>query len=101
VFETCIFPHKQASRAECNHRLWSQVDTRVQQDNIRDKAIYLIRWKLCWTAQSNVDDLRWVHASQKAQNRERRGSERVKETTEATIAMREKMMVVVNLEDLL
>lgn len=92
--------HNPASRAECNHSHWSQVDTPIQRGNIGDKVIYLIRWKLYWTAQSNIEDLDWVRASYKAQNEGigRRCSARVEKTAAIRAAKREEMMVVINLE---
>jgi membrane protein YqaA with SNARE-associated domain len=76
------------------------VDTPAQQDNIRDKTVYLF-WGNCagllratstiwigYTLHERLEIRKFNHCS-----------ERVKETAEATMAKREKMMVVVNLED--
>jgi hypothetical protein len=63
-----------------------------------DKAIYLIRWKLCWTPQSNIDDSDEAHASSETQNGKRRCSKQVKETAEVRMVKREQMMVAVDLE---
>jgi hypothetical protein len=70
---------------------------------VGDKVIYLVRWKLYWTASSDIDDLEWVQASYKARNRvaQRRCSARVEGMAEVRVAKRDKMMVVVNLEYLL
>ena len=94
--------YKQASRVECNDTLWSQIDTPIQRDKLGDKVIYLIRWKLCWTPQSHIDDMEWVHSSFNAQNEciGRRRSVRVKDP-ESAAKKREAMMVVVKLEELL
>src|SRR5436305_5792658 len=42
-----------ASQAACNDNLWSHIDTFIQRGKLGDKVIYLVRWKLCWTPQSN------------------------------------------------
>ncbi len=65
--------------------------------------VYLIQWKLCWTAESNIDDLDWVKDSYKAQNQfiERRCSARVEETAEARLVKRDEIMAVIRLEDFL
>jgi hypothetical protein len=91
-------PHKRASPAECKCRLWSEVETPVQHDDIEDK--YLIRWKWRWTPESDIDDLDWVNASYKAQNVmiKRRCSARVEKTDKTRVAHRKSMMVVVELE---
>jgi hypothetical protein len=90
--------HKRASPVECNCRLWSEVDTPVQYNNIGDK--YLIRWKWRWTPESDIDDLDWVNASYNAQNVmiKRRYSARLEKNDEARVANRKSMMVVVDLE---
>ena len=38
-----LMPRHHTSRAECNRRLWSQVDSPIQRDREGDKIIYLIR----------------------------------------------------------
>lgn len=93
-----------ASRAECNDILWSQIDTPIKRGKLGGRVIYLIRWKLCWTPQSHIDDMEWVHSSFNAQNEciGRRRSVRVKDMDPKWAAKkREAMMVVVKLEELL
>jgi hypothetical protein len=92
--------HRHASQAECNGNLWSHIDTPLQKGELGDAVIYLIRWKLCWTLESHIDDMGWVRSSFKAQNEriQRRRSARVEETAPNRAAMRKSMMVVVKLE---
>jgi hypothetical protein len=88
-------------QAECDGNLWSQVDTPIQKRELGDRVIYLIRWKLCWTLQSYIDDMSWVRSSFKAQNDriKRRRSSRLEEMAPKRAAGREAVMVVVNLDD--
>jgi hypothetical protein len=51
--------HHRASRADCDGGLWSHIDTPIQRGEFDGKAIYLIRWKLCWTRESDIDDMSW------------------------------------------
>jgi hypothetical protein len=91
------------SRAECNGDLWSHIDTPVQRGKVGDEAVYLIRWKLCWTRQSHIDDISWVQSSFKAQNKriKRRRSARVEKTASSRVIKREAMMVVFKLDQYL
>ena len=84
-----------ASRVGCNGDLWSHIDTPIQRGNIGDKAVYLARWKLCWTRQSHIDDMNWVRSSFKAQNEriKRRRSARAEETASSRVAKRGAMMI--------
>jgi hypothetical protein len=105
-YESKPYPLQQyhhASRAECNDTLWSQIDTPIKRGKFGDKVIYLIRWKLFWTLQSDIDDMDWVRSSFNAQNKRirRRRSDRVAKMAPGTAAKKKAMMVVVNLEDLL
>lgn len=52
--------HRPLYQAECNGNLWSQVDVPMKRGKSGDEVIYLIRWKWCWTPQSNIDDMTWV-----------------------------------------
>jgi hypothetical protein len=98
--------YHQASRAECDDTLWSQIDTPIKRGKFRDQVIYLIRWKLFWTPQSHILDMEWVRSSFRAQNKHigRRCSGRVEKMAEKMAperaAKRQAMMAVVNLEDL-
>jgi hypothetical protein len=98
-FDPWVLNHR-ASRAGCDGDLWSHVDTPIQRGEIGDEAVYLIRWKLCWTRQSHIDDMSWVRSSFKAQNEriKRRRSVRVEETASRRVAKREAMMVVFKLD---
>ena len=49
-----------ASQADCDGDLGSHIDTPVQRGEFEGKVIYLIRWKLCWTRRSDIDDMTWV-----------------------------------------
>jgi hypothetical protein len=94
-------PHKQALRAECNHSLWSQVTLQSSRTYQRQgRPFDPVEIVLDYSEQRRRFELGTRFT--KARNREvqRRRSERVKETAEATMAKREKMMVVVDLEDL-
>jgi hypothetical protein len=95
--------YRPASRAECNGDLWSHVDTPVQRGKVGDEAVYLIRWKLCWTRQSHIDDIGWVQSSFKAQNEriKRRRSARVEKTASSRVTKRKAMMVVFKLDQYL
>ena len=90
-----------ASRADCDDDLWSHVDTPIQRGEFDDRVVYLIRWKLCWTRQSDIDDMSWVRSSFQEQNERinRRRSTRVDDTTPKRMAKMKEMMVVVNIED--
>src|SRR5436305_15044777 len=68
-------------QAECDGNLWSEVEPPIQKRKLGDRVIYLIRWKLCWTLQSYIDDMSWVRSSFKAQNdrTKRRRSSRLEE----------------------
>lgn len=55
-------------KAGCNCRLWSHVDVPINKAEVGEKTIYLIRWKACWTPESNIDDLGWVHRSYQKNN---------------------------------
>ena len=93
--------YRRASQAECYGNLWSHIDTPIQRGKLGDTVIYLIRWKLCWTPKSNIDDMDWVRSSFNAQNERipRRRSARVEKTAPERAAKREAMMVVVNLDN--
>lgn len=64
-------------------------------------VVYLIRWKVCWTAESHIDDFAWAQAFYEAQNLvlKRRCSTRIKKTAEARVAKRDGIIVVIRLED--
>lgn len=67
-------------RSDCQSTLWSQIDTPIAEGRCGEDVIYLIRWKLCWTPNKNVDDLDWVMSSHQVQEGRigRRGSKRLR-----------------------
>jgi hypothetical protein len=53
-------------QSDCQSTLWSQIETPIEESRCGDDLIYLIRWKLCWTPDKNIDDLSWVMTSHRA-----------------------------------
>ena len=93
--------HHRASQADCDGDIWSHVDTPIQRGEFEGKVIYLIRWKWCWTRQSDIDDMSWVRSSFQAQNERinRRRSARVEETAPKRMARNRETMNVFHIED--
>ena len=90
-----------ASQAGCRNRLWSQVDTPIKRGTVAGKPIFLIRWKLQWTPESMVNNLKWARAAFRKVNKvtRRRQSSRVVESPSQRAARRKALMMVANLED--
>ena len=67
-----------------------------------NKMLYLVRWKACWTPESNIDDKDWVEASLEV-NRDprRRHSTRLANSAEEEMAKHKKIMMIVKLDDAL
>ena len=78
-------------RAECNQTLWSHIDTRHSKAKLEMEVIYRIRWKLCWTPKSKIDDA-------KSKCMKRRQSARVRDTAPERAAKIDTMMIVACLE---
>jgi hypothetical protein len=95
--------HSRVFQAECDRDLWSHVDVPMKKGNFQDGVVYLIRWKVCWTPESNIDDMDWVRASYKANNARLncRRSLRAESTATTRAAKNQGIMAVVGLEDLL
>lgn len=55
-------------QAECSHSLWYHMDVPIKEAKFEDEVVYLIRWKVCWTPESNINDMQWVRMSYKANN---------------------------------
>lgn len=93
-----------SAQADCVDGLWSQVDTPIQKGVFDGKAVYLVRWKLRWTSERDIDnDNGWVQASFQSQNerRNRRRSPRAELAPTDVTRKIEGMMRVINIEDLL
>jgi len=91
--------HHRASQADCHGGIWSHVDTPIQRGEVGGNLVYLIRWKFCWTRQSDIGDMSWVLSSFQAQNKRinRRHSARVETTAPEMTTKMEGMMRVYNI----
>jgi hypothetical protein len=89
-----------ASHAECNGSLWSHIDVPIKKGKLGNENIYLMRWKACWTPESNIGDMQWVLASYAANNKrlDCRRSTRIGSTAPDRVAKNLAIMVVVGLE---
>lgn len=60
------YPHPtlkhQNHYAECVGTLWSHIDSVVDKRQTESGVSYRVRWKLCWTPSSYIDDLSWVES---------------------------------------
>jgi hypothetical protein len=90
-----------ASQAQCGGSLWTHVDVPINKAKLGDATIYLIRWKACWTPQTNFDDLEWVWESYQVHNLglHSRCSDRLASTAPARAVKNKAIMAVVCLED--
>lgn len=72
----------------------------VQQDRFGDENIYLCRWKLCWTSETDIDDKDWAEASCRAQDESsgQQRSARIDKKDAYRAARFEQIMRVINLE---
>ncbi|KAK5080488.1 hypothetical protein LTR05_008599 [Lithohypha guttulata] len=53
-------PYTRAHQAECGSTLWSHIDAVIDKTDVDGKSLFKIRWKACWTLESDVDDLECV-----------------------------------------
>jgi hypothetical protein len=87
--------HRHPPQADCGGGIWSHVDTPIQEGEVGGNIVYLIRWKFCWTRESDIGDMGWVLSSFQEQNKRsnRRHSGRIQTTPEMTAKMKQMMRV--------
>jgi hypothetical protein len=91
--------HSRRCQAECWGTLYSHVHSVLDKREDRDRVLYLVRWKACWTLESHVIDQDWIPASLEVnKNPNCRRSIRLESSVDDRKKKYEKMMVVVNLE---
>ena len=77
-------PHSRHHQAQCTSRLWSHVDSVTERTTEHGQVLYLIRWKACWTPRSCSDDIDWLGASLRTNQKSRcQRSSRLERTAEA------------------
>lgn len=92
-------PHLEHCQAGCYGTLFSQIHSVINKRDIDDEVQYLVRWKVCWTPESDVNEKDWISASlARNKNPHYRRSERSSKVFESRIEGYRKMLVVVNLE---
>lgn len=96
-------PRHRLFQAECNGTLWSHVDVPLKKTSFKGDSVYLIRWKACWTPESNIPHLERVHALYQARiiGLDCRRSMRISSTATKRCAKNRAMMQVVDLERVL
>ena len=90
-------PYERRCHAECYGDLLSQVHAVVDKAEHGNRTLYLIKWKACYTCESNIPDKSWIPASLKL-NPDCRRSQRLQNNTQDSREKYEKIMAVVNLE---
>ena len=91
-------PHSRSHQAECTSRPWSHVDSVIERTTGHGQVLYLIRWKACWTPRSCIDDIDWLGASLRTnQKLQRQRSSRLERTAEARTKKNEDIMRVIRL----
>ena len=90
-------PYARRCQAECWGSLISHMHAVIDKAEQGNKISYLIKWKVCYTRESDIPDRSWISASLKL-NPDHRRSERLQNSFQDSREKYEKMMVVVNLE---
>ncbi|KAK5404405.1 hypothetical protein LTR06_009552 [Exophiala xenobiotica] len=92
-------PRTRRCQAECWGSLYSQVHSVVDRRVHGFETVYLVRWKACWTPESNIEDKSWIAPALKAhRDPNRRRSMRLVNSFEERMGKYEKVMVVVKLD---
>lgn len=65
--------------ADCMSSEWTHIDVPLDRRSIGGKDYFLIRWKLTWTPEADIGNLKQVMASYRQQEKQRRTSSRVRQ----------------------
>lgn len=92
-------PYLRRCHAECWGNLYDHVHSVINRREQDGGSWYLVKWKACWTPESNIDDRAWIAASLKAnRNPQCRRSTRTEDGFAERKKKYDQIMVVVNLE---
>jgi hypothetical protein len=92
-------PYTRRCQAECHGNLLSHVHSVIDKRNNGDSHLYLIKWKACWTPESNISNKKWIEESLKInKDVSCRRSMRVENVFEDRKRRFENMMLVINIK---
>ncbi len=94
-------PHARRCQAECRRGLYSHAHEVVDKGRLGDKTLDLVRWKVCWAPESNIDDQDWVKASREVnKDPRRRQSTRLTNSAAEEMLKYKDIMMVVKLDEI-
>ena len=92
-------PHSRHCQAECTGSLRSHIHSVIGKAKCGQENAFLVRWKACWTPESDIDKKNRIEASlQLHKNRECWRSDRLLTTADHRRKISEAIMLVVGLE---